>query len=144
MNESRNSFLWVIFAFILVLVLSCNENSENNNKEEVKKSPPLEHIVDNLKRSIDESQKNNGQLDSVHLKYISFFDSLYDVHHYEPFWSRDQQWLPIGDSLFQFIEHSKDFGLFPSDYHYSSLAFVHRIFLADTIARKNLALWARA
>ena len=97
-----------------------------------------------MKNNIHQSLENNGQLDSVHLKYISFLDSLYDAHHYEPFWSHDQQWLPLGDSLFQFIEHSKDYGLFPSDYHYNSLAFVHRIFLADTIARKNLALWAKA
>ena len=144
MSLSRNSFLGILFASVLVFIFSCNDNSGKAEKDEVKKIAPLEHIVDHLKKNIEQSAKNNGLLDSVRLKYISFFDSLYDVHHYEPYWSKDQQWLPLGDSLFQFIEHSKEYGLFPSDYHYYSLAFVHRIFLADTIARKNLALWAKA
>src|ERR1700751_2774484 len=115
MSQSRNSFLGILFASVLVFIFSCNDNPGNTKKEEVKKNAPLEHIVDDLKRSIDQSAKNNGLLDSVKLKFISFFDSLYGAHRYEPFWSRDQQWLPLGDSMFQFIEHSKEYGLFPSD-----------------------------
>src|SRR5258708_30325467 len=48
------------------------------------------------------------------------------------------------DSLFTFISNSKEYGLFPSDYHYSALSFIERVVNEDTLARKNAALWSRA
>ena len=143
MSQTRNSFLSVLVFLLFFIPLACKDRVEESGSEEIKKTPVIEHIVDNLRNSIGQIAKNDGRLDSLRLKYIPFMDSLYAARRYEPIWSRNQQWLPLGDSLYRFIEQSKEYGLFPSDYHYPALAFVHRIFMADTIARKNLALWAR-
>jgi len=55
--------------------------------------------------------------------------------------------LPEGDSLFNFIESSQLFGLFPEDYHINQLKTIREKFIADSFAkgdRKDAALWSQA
>src|ERR1700730_12447695 len=104
-----------------------------------------EHVSDDLKKMLELAADHQGKLnDSSLLNYNKLLDSVYQQNKYTAFWSDKEHWLTPGDSLFAFIEHSKEYGLFPSDYHYQPLAFIHRVMAEDTIARKNAALWARA
>ena len=57
---------------------------------------------------------------------------------------KEDQTLPVGDSLLNFIRDSRLLGLFPNDYHYHILAFIQRVFQVDSNARKNATLLARA
>jgi len=82
--------------------------------------------------------------DSTVLLYRRLAQGVYDSNGYAALWSRKQRWLPVAESLFAFIDSSKNYGLFPSDYHYTSLSFIERIVREDTLARKNEALWSRA
>jgi hypothetical protein len=65
------------------------------------------------------------------------------MKNYESIWTKDQLWFPSAYSLLTFISRSKDYGLFPLDYHFSSIAFIQRVFRADSLTKKNPALWAR-
>src|SRR5258708_1045281 len=100
---------------------------------------------DNLRSMLRFAADNGDKLnDSTVLVYRKLVDSFYGSDGYNPIWSDKERWLPAGDSLLSFIEGAKNYGLFPSDYHYSSLAFFRRVIREDTIARKNAAIWSRA
>ena len=72
---------------------------------------------------------------------------IYEKDNYTPAWSREQQWLPLGDSLYSFIANARLLGLFPEDYHHKELTTIRRIFSNDTASkgdRKDASLWSRA
>jgi L,D-transpeptidase YcbB len=132
-----------------IFLFSCREpqhKKENIGKDMKKQTGLMEQRVsENLKKLLDYAADKQGALnDSVSLSYLNLMDSLYELKDYQPIWSKDQQWLPLGDSLFTFIENSKNYGLFPADYHYRPLSFIHRVFMADSLTRKSALLWSRA
>jgi murein L,D-transpeptidase YcbB/YkuD len=130
-----------------IVIFSCHEKPKDAiDKDTVRNPAKLEERVgDDMKKLLQYAQDNRDKLnDSTSLNYRKLLDSIYEANGYVPLWSQKDHWQKPADSLFNFIEKSKLFGLFPSDYHYSSLSFIHRIIDEDTLARKNAALWARA
>ena len=92
---------------------------------------------------------NKGRLEdtTILLTQAEFAKSIYEKNDYLPIWGSKEYWLPRGDSLFQFIEKSELFGLFPADYHIQELNEIRIKFIQDSAAishRKNAALWATA
>jgi len=128
------------------MLCSCGDKPGNTEKDTVKNPAKLEERVgDDMKKMLQLATDNKDKLnDSTFLGYRNLLDSLYGANGYTPFWSDKGRWKRPADSLFSFIENSKEYGLFPSDYHYTSLSFIHRILGEDTLARKNAVLWARA
>ncbi|MBK8951629.1 MAG: hypothetical protein IPM85_04160 [Chitinophagaceae bacterium] len=62
-------------------------------------------------------------------------------------WSTKGRWQAAGDSLARFIRSSKLFGLFPEDYHDTSIHAIRQQFITDSLnkgARMDAALWAKA
>ena len=101
--------------------------------------------VADLKSMLQYAADNGDKVnDSTVLTYRKLADSVYGNNNYSAIWSDKQRWLPAGDSLLAFIEDCKVYGLFPSDYHYTSLSFFKRVVREDTLARKNTAIWNRA
>ncbi len=149
MIYSKSVYPIIFFGCFLFLFCSCRNG-------QVKKKPPekdlvkrtgqmQERISEDLQKILDYLNVKDGRLnDSVSIAYVGLLDSFYETNNYQPLWSKDEKWLPLEDSLYSFIENSKDYGLFPADYHFRSLAFINRVFLADTLAKKNAVLWARA
>lgn len=146
MSNSGKFSLLILAGSFIFLLSACTDKKPPPDKDIVKQPAKLsERIHDDLEKLVDHVRRNSGKMnDTINISYLDLVDSLYEGNHFEPLWSKNDAWLPVGDSLFNFIEGSKAYGLFPSDYYYHSLAFIHRIFLADSIARKNAALWARA
>ena len=128
----------------LVLLLACHDSSRKEEKSEVKPAVS-ENGGSDLKSILAYVAGNGDKLnDSTVLLYRRLAQGVYDSNGYAALWSRKQRWLPVAESLFAFIDSSKNYGLFPSDYHYTSLSFIERIVREDTLARKNEALWSRA
>ena len=136
--------------FVLVLLYSvfvcCHEQPRKVEKDNVKTPAQMdEHVGGDLKTMLQFAMDNKDQLnDATFLNYRKLLDSTYENNDYTPLWSDKEHWLAPADSLFTFIAESKDYGLFPSDYHYVALAFIRRVIQEDTMARKNAAIWARA
>ena len=104
-----------------------------------------ERVGDDMKKMLQYALDNKDKLnDTTSLSYRKLLDSLYGANGYTPLWSDKGHWQKPADSLFAFISNSKNYGLFPTDYHFAALSFIHRITTEDTLARKNAALWARA
>ena len=134
--------------FLLLTLLACHEHQlpRKDDKDEVKTPAQMDaHVGSDLKSMLEYVADNKDRLnDSVSLVYRRLADSVYENDNYAPVWSEKEQWLPLADSLLQFIDSSKYYGLFPSDYHYNALSFIRRIIGEDTMARKNPAIWTRA
>jgi L,D-transpeptidase YcbB len=92
---------------------------------------------------------NNGRLDDSTIILIQprIAKLLYEKKSFEPLWCKKEEWLPAGDSLFNFIESSQLFGLFPEDYHLDQIKDIRQKFMADSLSkgdRKNATLWSQA
>lgn len=143
-SPQRKAFWLCILAFCMV---SCN-NTEQKPPEVVEVKIP-EKIDGKVKEIIKTTMRyvaeNNGKLnDSVLLTHAGLVDTIYTAREYQPFWSSNEKWNTLADSLFVFLENARLYGLFPSDYHINSLINIRRGMAADSLHKKNAALWARA
>jgi murein L,D-transpeptidase YcbB/YkuD len=101
-------------------------------------------IERNLQTALEFILASNGVLnDSMHLTKDSLVNDIYQKRSFEPVWSNQDKWLPLSDSLVDFIGHAKELGLFPGDYHYSVLKNIRAQTAQDTLAQKDAALWSR-
>lgn len=143
-RKRRVPFLLPII--LLLILVACHRRSRNEDKDEVNAPAQMDaHVGSDLKSMLEYVADNKDRLnDSTELTYRRLEDSAYGATNYTPLWSNKEQWLPLADSLISFIDSSKYFGLFPSDYHRNGLAFIQRIIREDTMARKDAALWTRA
>jgi L,D-transpeptidase YcbB len=146
MNYRKRCIPLLLLIFSQWMSFSCHDKPAQQEKDTVKTPAQMdEHVGGDMKLLLQSAGEKEGLLnDSISLNYSKLLDSLYQQNDFTPLWSDKERWLPAADSLFSFIEQSKDFGLFPSDYHYTSLAFMRRVFQEDSLSRKNALIWARA
>lgn len=149
----RKQIFGHVFVLIGALILqACFDDAGSGKKEKpvekdiVKDVEKIDvKVAENITKLLDYTKSNNARLnDSVLLQNIGLTDTAYQKNEYRAYWSKDEKWLPIADSLTEFINRSKEYGLFPSDYHVNSINFTRRIFNTDSLSRKNAVLWARA
>jgi L,D-transpeptidase YcbB len=146
MNYRKRSVLSFVPVVSLILLVSCRGGEGKEDKGEVKTPAQVgRQVGEDLKSVLQYLADNHDQLnDSTILLYRSLADSVYSNNGYVPIWSDREHWKRQADSLLAFIDSSKEYGLFPSDYHYYSLQFIHRVLQEDTMARKDAAIWTRA
>jgi murein L,D-transpeptidase YcbB/YkuD len=101
-------------------------------------------IPKNLQSAIEFILASKGVLnDSIALGKDSLDDQFYQKRNYEPVWCSQEKWLPLSDSLFEFIGHATEYGLFPGDYNYRILKNIRIQTTEDTLGQKDAALWSR-
>jgi murein L,D-transpeptidase YcbB/YkuD len=146
MNYRKRSVRYLFPVLLLTVLISCHDRTGKAEKDIVKTPAKMDvNVGADMQTMLQYATDNRDKLyDSVFLNYRELADSVYENNSYTPLWSDKEHWLSRGDSLFSFIENSKNYGLFPSDYHYSALAFIRRVIQEDTMARKNATIWARA
>ncbi len=153
--ETRNSNNFPVLPFLFIVLIcygmtACNDSVTRGQK------PPDSVVVKRpeqadakaselLQKFLQYTDENKGKLnDSVQLNQWEMLKKIYSGNQYQPLWSDKEKWNSVADSLYRFIDSSKLYGLFPSDYYVSSLANIFNGLVADTIHRRNAALWARA
>ncbi len=145
MFRKKNPCLLVATLYLLVMS-SCNtknkkgDNIANTPEELAQKTTQL------IQQYINEAA-STGKLDdsAITLNQPATSKSLYSSQSYAALWCKQNQWLPIGDSLFHFIEMSQLFGLFPEDYHVKQLKVIKEKMVADSLGkgdRNNANLWS--
>jgi murein L,D-transpeptidase YcbB/YkuD len=147
MNLPKRFVLLFFPVALSVFLFSCHDQPRKEVKDDGKvvSVPAGEHVGTDLKSMLEYAAGNGDRLvDSTTLLYRKLVSNVYDSNGYTAIWSSKRSWKPVADSLFAFIDSCKYYGLFPSDYHYATLAFIHRVVREDTLARKNEALWTRA
>src|SRR5436190_2398739 len=149
MNKKDNSFPYSWIVICLLFVAACNDTKRPPQKDIAVSPEQLnEKAVDNIKTLLEYAKKNNGDIgDSLVLFNDTLVRYSYEKNYYAVFWSYKEQWKPYGDSLFQFLENARLFGLFPEDYHYAELSAIRKRFEIDSLGqndRRDAALWSRA
>ncbi len=131
------------------MLLACNNKGKKGDNFASTPQDLQRKATDLIQELTGKAITNNGQLDdsTVTLSQARIAKLLYEKTSFEPLWCKKEEWLPEGDSLFNFIESSQLFGLFPEDYHISQLKTIREKFTADSFAkgdRKDAALWSQA
>ena len=98
-----------------------------------------------LKYVLQYAKDNNGKInDSVKLSLLGVVSSYYNQNDYHNIWSKKEKWMPLADSMFNFIETSKYYGLYPADYHFKDLAALRQKLVDDSLAKTDAIIWTKA
>jgi murein L,D-transpeptidase YcbB/YkuD len=141
--------------YLLVVALgfaACNGRGKTAEKPEKPKEKDIVtqpealnvRIVRNIETTLEFILASDGVLnDSMVFAKDSLVNEIYQKRNFEPVWSTQEKWLPLSDSLVEFIGHAREYGLFPGDYHYRILQNIRTKTIEDTLGRKDAALWSR-
>lgn len=142
------------YSSILLLVLCCYlaacHNAKKPPEKDIAQTPEelRKKVPDILKTALEFAAANNGKIDdSIQLDFSKQVQQVYEKNGYTAIWSQREAWLPIGDSMLQFITQSKFYGLFPDDYHFPVLDQLRNRIQIDTSGRgerRDAVIWANA
>src|SRR5688572_26518023 len=119
-------FLFITVTLGIVFLSSCKPAPKPPAVDIVSSPEQLnESATDNIRKSLRFADVNNGDLgDSTITFAANLLQIVYEKNNYTPIWSSTEQWKPLADSLYRFIEHSMLYGLFPEDYHFAKLSSI--------------------
>lgn len=152
MKKCINSGLLCCLFFVALSFVACHGRGKTAEKPEKPKEKDIVtqpealsvSVVRNIQTSLEFILASNGVLnDSMVLAKDSLVNEIYQKRNFEPVWSNQEKWLPLSDSLFEFLGHAREYGLFPADYHYRVLEDIRTKTSSDTMAQKDAALWSR-
>ncbi|HEY9362053.1 MAG TPA: hypothetical protein VIQ00_02245, partial [Chitinophagaceae bacterium] len=137
-----------VFLFILIVCFSAGCKQKHAAKEiEIVNTPEQmdAQVADNIKAVLLFANDNNGKInDSIALSQHVLVNDFYEQNNYESIWSSKEAWQPLADSMFDFIEHAKYYGLYPDDYHYKELDSLRKKIANDSLARMDAIAWTKA
>lgn len=147
----KSNTLWksvhlLLLPCLLIVFAGCGEETPSEKDIVIKPELMEDRLVRNLLTLVTYAAEQEGRLNDSTRLYNdpATINQIYEEAGYAPLWSDTGVWRPIADTLYWFINTSRAYGLFPSDYHYGALKKIHRQLLLDTMAQKDAALWARA
>ena len=152
MKKCINSGLLSCLFFVALSLVACHGRGKTAGIPEKPKEKDIVtqpealpvSVATNIQTSLEFILASKGVLnDSMVLAKDSFVNEIYQKRNFEPVWSNQEKWLPLSDSLFEFLGHAKEYGLFPADYHYRVLENIRTKTTSDTMAQKDAALWSR-
>jgi len=134
------------FSSVLLFLSACKEPAKPEAKEIVVKVEDMDKKTSEIiNQALLYAANNNGKIDdSITLRQTNVTQYIYDQQGDKALWVQKENWLSNGDTLFNFLEKAKLYGLFPEDYHFNQLASIRRRIAMDSIDRKDAALWSRA
>ncbi|MES1219250.1 MAG: L,D-transpeptidase family protein, partial [Bacteroidota bacterium] len=98
-----------------------------------------------ITQALQYAADNAGKIDdSITLRQAAVTKFIYEKQNDKAAWSQKEHWLALGDTIFNFIEQAKLYGLFPEDYHFKQLSSIRSRIATDSIDSKDAALWSRA
>lgn len=142
-----------LFGFVLAFnlmvnfLLSCNNPAPQPEAKEIVAKPEDidKKTGEIISQALQYASDNSGKIDdSITLHQPIVVKFLYNQRDDKGIWAHKESWISLSDSLFDFIKHSRLYGLFPDDYHFRQLTSIRLRIEDDSVDRKDAALWARA
>jgi murein L,D-transpeptidase YcbB/YkuD len=146
MSRKNCSVLLIVVPLLICLSLACKNTRRKPVSDIAAKPEEIDKKVsDIIRSSIEFAIDNNGVIDSsLVLQYTPVIKLIYDRKQYVAAWSEKEQWKPLADSMFYFIENAKLYGLFPEDYHFGALDTIRQKVSNDSIGKRDALQWANA
>lgn len=145
MKPNINSFIAGSILLITCLTACTGRADVAEAPDKIRIADAGSGITDTNSDILTKASANKGRLnDSVTLFLSQLTDSFYRTNGLGNIWSRSKNWLPVADSLIDFINHSEQFGLFPAQYHLNALRTVRKITDADTTGSTDVRAWSEA
>lgn len=141
------NFIKVSILFMTVMVFaSCQQKHSAKEKEIVETPGEMNaRVSDNIKAVILFALDNKGKInDSIRLKLPALIQACYIKNSYQRIWSDHKSFLGRADSLLNFIQHARYFGLYPEDYHFDNLRTLINKMQTDSILNKDAVSWTKA
>jgi murein L,D-transpeptidase YcbB/YkuD len=134
-----------IISAMVFCLSSCNSNTPPPKKEIVDQPQQMaEKVPEIIQKMIYQVESKSKLDDSIGMLQPATLQWLYEKTNYTAYWSKEQRWLPVADSLMNFIQNARLYGLFPEDYHFINVSGILERFSFDTTAKKDAVLWSKA
>ena len=137
-----------LFSVFLLLCIGygCKNRDAVKEKEIVKTPEQMdEQVAVNIKSVLLFASAHNGLInDSIRLSRFQLVNSFYQKNNFQGIWSKKENWKPVADSMFFFIKNSKDYGLYPEDYHFKELDSLRSKIQNDSLVRMDAIAWTKA
>ncbi len=140
----------LLYLFFLVASIAIYDGCKNRYTPEEKQIVMNPEEIDDqvtgkLNSVLQYAEDNDGKMDdSSSLSFYKILRAFYEINGYHNQWSKKGQWLPLADSMIDFIEHARYRGLYPDDYHRTKIALLRKTFREDSLAKKDVLFWTRA
>ncbi len=137
-----------IFFFSCCLGVSCNNNNNKRpaDKPVIVMTPEKmdDAVSENIQNVLDYAIANNGKInDSARLTAVDIVSVFYRSNNFKSIWCSNELKKPLADSLKSFIQQSRYYGLFPSDYHLTQLLDIHHQLQTDSMAMRDAMVWTQ-
>ncbi len=146
MKKFYTGIKFAALLFGLLILTSCSFRNPPAQSDLVPEPEKLDtRVQSNIQSILSFALDQEGRIsDSSSLNRPDLLDSLYEARDYSPLWSAEGKWTRAGDSLYSSILNSKEYGLFPADYHRKPLSGIRFLLLKDSAIQYDAAVWARA
>ncbi len=141
------SYLFPLFLFLFFLNACGNGETEEVKDIVVEPEKMNERVTANISELLSRISDDGKADDSTTVSRSKVVDAYYKESGYKAVWSSDEHFLSLADSMMLFIQQARLYGLFPNDYHYTTLNSIATRFAADTAAvgdKRDAALWSKA
>ncbi|MBK7559570.1 MAG: L,D-transpeptidase family protein [Chitinophagaceae bacterium] len=130
---------------LMMLLLACNNNKVKDPGKVTNPAEMNSRVAGNIHDVLNADLFDTGKIDdSTKLHSPDIIQAFYSRSDHRPVWSSMEKWIPMADTLFRFIAQAEQEGLFPADYHFTSLKFLKDTLDADSLTRMHAALWTKA
>ncbi len=146
-NLTPEFFIALLFVCVL---FACNNSNGSKKQSDIVTEPEQMNVkvTENIQELLQKAIAANGKVDdTTKLSLTLLVNDFYKSNEYKNVWSSKEEWMPVTDSLLEFIKLAREYGLFPEDYHHKNLQSIKNRFAADTLAegdRKDAILWTKA
>lgn len=146
MQPCKNRYSHYSLAFFLLYVLWGCSHHENKEDNSITDPGTLDvRVADHIQAALENVLHDQGKMDdSNRIEMPRPLIGFYSNTAFKPVWSGSGKWMPLADSLYQFIALAENEGLFPNDYHYEQLKALKDSLDGDSLARMHAMLWTQA
>src|SRR5919112_710643 len=105
--KSLKTTTWLLLiAVSFILISSCKSEDDKPKVKDIVRKEELfpDRLKSNLTTLVNYAAENSGVInDSTALKYVPLIKNVYEKNNFTSIWSADGKWIPLGDSLNEFI-----------------------------------------
>ena len=146
MNQNKRAALLFTFIILCFFIVSCHHKKQVDKEKIVAKPEDMDQQTSkSIEKALSFAMENKGKIDdTISLQFITIVNDFYDKNDNANIWSHKEKWMPLADSLYQFIQHASLSGLYPNDYHFKNLQSLKTKLDGDSAKRTDAVLWTNA